>query len=467
MTKLTIWGGAGEHGRSSYLLSGRRFRLLLDCGVKRGGAGEYPLIVPEQAQRLDAVLLSHAHEDHSVALPLLYAQGYSGEVWATRETRAQLDTYFRSWRSSVGREGHELPYTEDDEQAIRYRCLEEESGSLNWFEAISGVWMMWGRSGHLAGSVWFLIAAEGRSIFYSGDFTAESRLLQADSPAEALEAAGGGTHPQPGRALRLQGRPLDLAIVDAAYGMDQDTQGGKLKQLEQAIRRTAARGGKVLLPVPAGGRGQEMILWACECFADLPIVVEPKLVDGMRQLTASPFWLRDRDQQAARSALGSITRFLASGGWASPHSDTERERLLAGSGPSLWFVPDGMLQSALSRWYYARWAGHSTHSVLITGHVSAGTFGYRLLHEPGQHGVCEVLKLRYKVHQGRKDVQRMLQSLPVRHAVLVHAARPETDLLCEALIRDGGLHGCTLHSMAPGEELVLENRQELHLPGEG
>jgi Cft2 family RNA processing exonuclease len=218
MTKLTIWGGAGEHGRSSYLLSGGGFRLLLDCGVKKGGAGEYPLIGPGQAAMLDTVLLSHAHEDHSVALPLLYAQGYSGEVWTTRETRAQLEPYFRSWRSSVSREGHELPYTEADEQAIRYRYLEEGGASLSWFELIPGVQVMWGRSGHLAGSVWFLITAEGRSIFYSGDYTAESRLLEADSPGEAIEAAGGIPHLEQRLRVWSYGQRLDLAVADAAYG---------------------------------------------------------------------------------------------------------------------------------------------------------------------------------------------------------------------------------------------------------
>ncbi|MEK4851673.1 MBL fold metallo-hydrolase [Paenibacillus sp. FSL H7-0756] len=456
MTKLTIWGGAGEHGRSAYLLSGGGYRLLLDCGVKKGGAGQYPLIEPGQAALLDAVLLSHAHEDHSVALPLLYAQGYKGEVWTTRETRAQLDAYFRSWRSSMSREGHELPYTEADEQAIRYRYLEEEGSCLSWFGLIPGVQVMWGRSGHLAGSVWFLIAAEGRSIFYSGDYTAESLLLAADSPAEAIQAAGG--IPDLEQRLRTWscGQRLDLAVADAAYGMDEESQSDKLRQLEQAIRRTAARGGKVLLPVPAGGRGQEMLLWAAELFADLPMVVEAKLIEGMRRLAASPFWLRRTERTGEYSAQDNMAGFLTARRWTLPQSEAEREELLSRSGPSLWFVPDGMMQSSLSRWYYARWASHSTYSVLITGHVAAGTFGYKLLHEPGQHGVCEVLKLRYKVHQGREDVQHMLKSLPVRHAVLVHAAKPETDKLREALIQGGQLTGCTLHSMAPGEELDLE-----------
>ena len=131
-------------------------------------------------------LLSHAHEDHSVAIPLLYKMGYQGEVWTTRETRAQLRTYFANWRRFAERVGEKLPYDEADEQAIRYRYLEDEVVSQTWFEPIPEVKVMWGRSGHLAGSVWFGVEMEGKRIFYSGDYTSESMLLQEDYPAEAF-----------------------------------------------------------------------------------------------------------------------------------------------------------------------------------------------------------------------------------------------------------------------------------------
>lgn len=88
---------------------------------------------------------------------------------------------------------------------------------------------------------------------------------------------------------------LDLAIVDAAYGTDQDTQADKLQQLESAISSTIARGGKVLLPMPAVGRGQEMILWARQYFQGIPMIVEQKLVDGMTQLQRAPYWLRTEE----------------------------------------------------------------------------------------------------------------------------------------------------------------------------
>lgn len=78
---------------------------------------------------------------------------------------AQLRTYFANWRRFVERVGEELPYDEADEQAIRYRYLEDEVVSQTWFEPIPEVKVMWGRSGHLAGSVWFGLEVEAKRIF--------------------------------------------------------------------------------------------------------------------------------------------------------------------------------------------------------------------------------------------------------------------------------------------------------------
>lgn len=273
---------------------------------EKEGAGEYPLIEPEIVKELDVVLLSHAHEDHSVAIPLLYKMGYQGEVWTTRETREQLHTYFRAWRRNMERAGHALPYEEGDEQLIRYRFLEDEAEGGTWFEIIPGVSVVWGRSGHLAGSVWFGLEMEDKRIFYSGDYTSESMLLQEDCPADVfwqaslprnrrgldapvsphwisdIRTAVNGGHVMTGepsasqslasassegvlRSSVLAGWPveqqlaystakeaevnkassiglLDLVIMDAAYGTDRDTQAHKLDQLEQAIHETITRG---------------------------------------------------------------------------------------------------------------------------------------------------------------------------------------------------------------------------------
>jgi len=495
MMKLKVWGGAGEHGRSAYLLSGSKVHLLLDCGVKKEGAGEYPLIDPEIVPQLGTVLLSHAHEDHSVAIPLLYRMGYTGEVWTTRETREQLNSYFQSWRNNMERAGNELPYTEADEQAIRYRYLEDQSESAQWFEILPDVQVMWGKSGHLAGSVWLGLRMEGKRIFYSGDYTSESMLLQDDCPADTLlmhddqwvqKQRTGTEHGErlgrEGVAVSTKHRPktlehvkplteiaslsheafvphvMDLTIMDAAYGTDSETQQDKLMQLHEALRQTLERGGKVLLPMPAVGRGQELVLWSWQQFPGVPLIVEPKLAAGMMQLLHSPYWLKKSGDLGQGTAVDVIKRFLNEGGWSSPTTNEERQQLLERTGPSLWFISDGMMQSTLARWYYKQFADDSKNLVLITGHAAKGTFAHRLLENPEGYGACEVRKIRYKVHQGVRDVRGMLNRIPAKHTVLVHADRAETDRLKQTLLkeRDGlqpekGL----LHSLGPGEELIL------------
>lgn len=436
--KLTVWGGAGEHGRSAYLLSGSQVHLLLDCGVKKEGAGDYPMIQQEQVPKLDAVFLSHAHEDHSVAIPLLYRLGYKGEVWTTRETAAQLTAYFASWKEYIARVGAVLPYMEEDQLAIRYRYLEEEGDRLTWFEAFPGVKVMWGRSGHMVGAVWFLVEAEGKRIFYSGDYTSESLLLEDDSPALA---------DKPSSTL------LDLAIVDAAYGTDPNSQADMLRQLEQQIESTLHSGGKVLLPVPAAGRGQEMILWAYRNWRNVPIVIEAPLIEGMKRLRRRSDWLREKDSGLALRKQ--LELLLNRNEWIMPASETERESLLQTHGASLWFVTDGMMQSKLAQWYYQQMSGDIRNLVLLTGHVSQGTFGHRLLQHPASYGACSVKKIRYKVHQGLADVRRMITGVPALHTVLVHADKAETDRLQACLTEELRDPHIQIYSMSIGEEVCF------------
>ncbi|MDP4095731.1 MBL fold metallo-hydrolase [Paenibacillus sp. P96] len=437
---LKVWGGAGEHGRSAYLLRGSRVHLLLDCGVKREGTGEYPLFEPDVVPKLDAVFLSHAHEDHSVALPLLYRLGYHGEVWTTQETAAQVDSYLESWKAFTERAGGLLPYGETDRGAIRYRYMDEVASRLTWFEVIPGVEAMWGRSGHMAGAVWLLIRTEGKVIFYSGDYTAESLLLEEDCPGQA----DGQTE-----------SAADLAIMDAAYGTDAETQADKLEQLGQTIRSVVQQGGKVLLPVPAAGRGQEMLLWVHRNFRDTPIVMEPGLLSGLERLLLCPEWLRKRDIGTGGDAKGEVEWLLGRDDLLIPVSEDDRLRLLAELGASIWFITDGMMQSEYARWYYDQLSGDPGNLVLLTGHASKGTFADRLLRQPDLYGACDVKKLRYKVHQGREDVRRMMAVMPARHNVLVHAAKEETDRLRSLLVEEGesGHAKVQIHSMSAGEEL--------------
>lgn len=422
MLSLTIWGGACEHGRSSYLLQHQDEAVLMDCGGKKESGGIYPRIDPSVACRLKTVLLSHAHEDHSMALPLLYKYGYEGVVWTSRATALRLPGYYRAWKSYAASYGLTLPYDDRDIARVRYAYLEDAGEAGDWIEAAPGVKMMWGRSGHMPGSVWYALDWCGRLIFFSGDYSEESQVLAADRP-------------------RLE-RAADLSIIDAACGADPDTQEDKLRALHEATGDTISRGRSVLFPVPVHGRGQELLLWAHHRFSQVPLIVDGELLAPLRELVKQRYWLREHSAEQLEALLRS-PRVAVAG------NNAERARLLSLTGAKLIFTAGGMMETECAQWYCRYMKNTGGGLVMLTGHLGRGSFGARLLAQEDE--ALQVLLVRYKVHQGLPDVRRMLAALPSHATVLVHAARTPTVELLELLQQEG--HS-GLYALEPGDTLV-------------
>ncbi len=406
MLTATVWGGAGEHGRSCYHVASGGASILLDCGVKKTGTGEYPLLDPKRIPELTAVFLSHAHEDHSMGLPLLYQQGYRGEVWTTRATIGQLPVYFRLWREHVLALGVKLPYEDKDVDQIRYRCLEEESAAGEWFQAAPGVEACWGPSGHLPGSVWFMFRISGKRLFYSGDYSSESILLRASMP-------------------NLHDAYLDLAIIESAYGARTEVQAEEVDRLIAAVRRTLSRLGHVLMPVPIFGRGQELLTLLSEAIPDASIVCESLLLQGFEDLDEYTDWLWPDALARMRQALNRNVTIA--------RTDANRAAALAGP-PSIIFVPDGMLQTSIARAYYYHLSQQPQHALLFTGHLYEGSYGAEVWQRAKRGSErCEVMRFHYKIHQGLPDVVRMLEVIRPRQTLLVHADKENTESLIDRL----------------------------------
>lgn len=431
--QLKVWGGAGEHGRSCYLLQNGDTRVMLDCGVKRAGTGEYPLLDPAEIPHIDAVFLSHAHEDHSIALPLLYKLGYRGKVWTTRITAELLPAYYAAWGRYAEQQATRLPYDETDVGRIAYAYLDEAAPALSWIELGPQLRVCWGCSGHMLGSVWLLLELAGRSFFYSGDYTEESRLLRTDALSH------------------LPGGPVDLAgaVIDAAYGPDAEPQSAKLAQLYAAADRILAGGGQLLLPVPLSGRGQELLLLLQQQFPGVPLRVEEELLYGLEQLLRQPGagWLRPGAEAELAAALGGldIVRDAA-----------QRTQLVQpGAQPGIILTGDGMMQSPKAQWYYEQLRCDPRSGIILTGHASRDTFADRLLRAPASERGCSVERIAYKIHQGLPDVRRMLQALlpwSCPAIVLAHAPLADTDALQQQLEAEG-YRG--LLSLRPGDVVTL------------
>ncbi|MBQ9196501.1 MAG: MBL fold metallo-hydrolase [Clostridia bacterium] len=417
---ITALGGSGENGRNCYLLQRNGKSVLLDCGVMREttpeGIGRYPCLTAEIARSLDAVFLSHAHEDHCAALPLLYRLGYRGAVYASPETAQAAPGMMEKWIAYVQARGGSLPFDPSDAGLVRFSPMEMGKGTLVGEPVVTG------RSGHTAGSLW--LAMGPGELFYSGDICPQSHTLAYDAPP-----------------------PCAAAIINCAYAgraLDQERQYAKLLH---TARQALDRGVRLLLPVPAAGRGCDMLLFLAEHLPAQTVCAEKNIVDACLALAKKTAWIR---AGAVRTGLLDRVRIIDSA--AARSAAWERK-------DGVFFITDGMLTTAVSAGYLRAFAKSGRTLALLTGHAAAGTPAAALplrrqQDEPASwpEGAVYADHLTIKVHFDDQDACAALAGLGAKTAVLFHADRSRCQTLIESLAAQG-VDACTL---APGERLTIE-----------
>ncbi len=393
MVRMRALGGSGEYQRNCFLLEADGYCFLLDCGVSRElSAAErvYPLLTREIASRVDAVFLSHAHEDHVAALPFLYQLGYRGPVYASLETIASAPGFMRKWATYVHQQGGTLPFAVSNIDALSFLPLGFGAHSC------CGVPFVVGRSGHMLGSYWFQFHFRSGTVLYTGDTTNDGLLLATDPFPQS-----------------------DFLILDSAYAgrqLDQKTQFATLAGL---CRQTIASGGTALLPVPANGRASDILLALAE--QRVPMVVERNILERTRALAGKAGWLRHPIALPPCTCADEINRDAL----------PIRGKVVLSS--------DGMLTMPAGLAYLARIRHDRSSKVILTGHVASGTVGYKLLHGqiPCDAG-CEMVTI--KVHPDSSDALSIVDSVHPSHVLLFHAPLER----CGSLIESIGSRGITV-----------------------
>ena len=401
MKKLTIcsWGGSGESGRNCFLVEYGDGAILLDCGVKRavrdGRYGEYPRIEKAMIPRLKAVFLSHCHEDHTAALPLLYEMGYRGDVYAAEPTIRETPAFLKKWVCFVRRNGGVLPFAPAWIDRIRYRPVSLGENRLGNLRFVTG------RSGHVIGGIWYAFDLGDHRLFYSGDITMRPMLLGRDTPPVC-----------------------DAAIMNCAYaGLDIDSD-GQLRSLLGSVRRTLREGGKVLLPLPEKGRGCDLLGYLTENLTGTSVFVEQPILDSYRGLMAETDWL-------GPSAGGSKNR--EPGPDIIPVADPDsRRRVCEAAGPAVILTPDGMLTAPEGIAYFRAMKDCPANKVIITGHAETGTLGVDIFDK----SFCllndvrlRAEKLVIKVHLDDADVLELNRDVQAGSIVLFHSDAEKADAL--------------------------------------
>ncbi len=379
--RLTFWGAAQTVTGSMHLVeleSGAR--LLLDCGLyqgRRAHAREINSELPFEASSIDAVLLSHAHIDHAGLLPKLHQQGFKGSIFATSATsdlcQAMLPDSAHIQEKDVAyvnrrhrRKG--LPLVEplydmgDAEAALGQF---EKVGYDAPFSPVPGVSVEYRDAGHILGSASMVLSiTEGgqeRRLGFTGDVGRYGRPILRD--------------PQPMA-------DCDWLISESTYGGTTHEAPSRSKErLEEIVRRTAARGGKVIIPAFAVGRTQEIVyvldqLESSKRLPPVPIFVDSPLAVDVTQIYRRHPECYDAD----------LLRYLEEDedafgfGRLSYVRDVEDSKKLNGSRlPMVIISASGMCEAGRILHHLKNGVEDDRNTVVIVGYCAAHTLGRRIV----------------------------------------------------------------------------------------
>ncbi len=322
--RVDLLGGFGEKGHTSIAVRHCGRRILFDLGIKVGASGpDYYPALQGPLHDIDAVFISHAHEDHVGALAWLLSKGWRGRILMTKETCAEAPATLAGYADARDLRGYPFPYEHVE--------LFEPGDALRLGELVVGT----GRSGHVVGGVWFAIEGEGRRLVYCADVVPESAVFVMDPMPEC-----------------------DLLVLDASYGADPVSGSERAKAIAEWV---AGHHGGCLLPTPLSGRSLELM-----AVLDGPFAVHRGMRASLQAQIGAVAALKPGIADMLRARLD------AASDWADgdplPSCPLLADDGMGKAGPSARLLPlaDGV-----------------SHPVLLTGHLPAGSPG-AFMHEAGR-----------------------------------------------------------------------------------
>ncbi|KAK3320763.1 beta-lactamase-like protein [Cercophora scortea] len=374
-------GGGNEVGRSCHIIQYKGKTVMLDAGQHPAydGLAALPFFDDFDLSTVDVLLISHFHIDHAASLPYVLAKtNFRGRVFMTHPTKAIYKWLIQD-SVRVGNTSSnpttQLVYTEQDHlntfpqiEAIDYHTT----------HTISSIRITPYPAGHVLGAAMFLIEIAGLNIFFTGDYSREQdrHLVSAEVP---------------------RGVKIDVLITESTYGIASHVPRVEREQaLMKSITSILNRGGRVLMPVFALGRAQELLLildeyWGKHAeFQKYPIYYASNLarkcmlvyqtyVGAMNDNIKRLFRERMAEAEASGDGAGK------GGPWDFKfiRSLKNIERFDDVSGCVMLASP-GMLQNGVSRELLERWAPSEKNGVIITGYSVEGTMAKQIMQEPEQ-----------------------------------------------------------------------------------
>jgi metallo-beta-lactamase family protein len=366
--RITFWGAAETVTGSRFLVEASRARVLVDCGlfqgVKRLREQNWEPF-PVDPASIDAVVLTHAHVDHSGYLPALVRDGFRGRVWCTPSTAALTgillpDTahlqeedarYANKRRSSKHRPALPLFTQADAAQALQRL---EPHGFTAPFAPAPGIEARFSPAGHILGAASVRLSdgdGEG-SVLVSGDLGRNDDLVMLP-PAPP---------------------PSDHIVVESTYGDRQHPDEDPAEILAEVITRTVGRGGIVLIPSFAVGRAQTVLHILARLRRDARIPDVPTYLNSPMAVHATELFLSaPREHRLDEEQLAALCR-----GVELVRTVDESKRLTARRGPMIVLTASGMLTGGRVLHHLFRVAPDRRSTIVLAGYQAAGTRGETL-----------------------------------------------------------------------------------------
>jgi metallo-beta-lactamase family protein len=382
MARLSFWGGVGTVTGSKYLVESGESRVLVDCGLFQGlrelreRNWEDP---PFDPKSLDAVVITHAHVDHTAYLPRLVALGYDRPVYCSKGTAdllklllpdsARLQEEEADYRNRKGLTRHQpaLPlYTEQHaREAIKLIRTCANTGGPT--EVAQGVRASFHIAGHILGSSLVLLELDGagsdkkgRRVLFSGDL---------------------GHYDQPIIRDPVAPPACDYMLVESTYGDRLHDPEDPKVALARVINEAAERGGPLLVPAFAVGRTQELLYHIRELEDEGRIPVLPVRVDSPMAAAATQIYSRNRDEhdEEYESVVEQQRHPLRTRSMVTASTREESKRLNEEKGTRVIISASGMMTGGRVLHHALRVLPDERATVLFVGYQAAGTTGRKIL----------------------------------------------------------------------------------------
>ncbi|MGH9980434.1 MAG: beta-CASP ribonuclease aCPSF1 [Nitrososphaeraceae archaeon] len=360
-------GGVKQVGRSCFIVVTSESKIMLDCGINPGennSIDAYPRIdwFDFKLDELDAIIISHAHIDHQGFLPTLFKYGYDGPVYCTEPTLPlmnllQLDSIKISQNNGVY-----CPYEIRDINEIIKHCITLPYGKPT--DISPDITITLNNAGHIMGSATVHLNISGaHNILYSGDYKyAKTQLL--DSAVS--------NYPR-----------VETLITESTYGASSDLmpdQRAVYNSFTENINKTLTNGGKVLIPVPAVGRAQEIMLVLDKEMKEGRLIEAPIYIEGMISEASAIHmsYAHYLGQDVRRSVSQGINPFQSEyftvvNGWG------KRDEVLKDPNPAIIMATSGMLEGGPSVEYFKEIATQENNKIIFVSYQINGTLGRRVL----------------------------------------------------------------------------------------